>query len=230
MKKAIFSMLITLWAIVFGYSQNKNSVGIIGSLNYAGLNHNSFQYDGFMSLEKQTFGSFGVIYKRQIDEKWALSTGVNFTRRGVQSNINQSIELYDMPIEVGARLIHKMDYVEMPALVEYKFGNDNWKIRPYVFAGPMVAYESGYNIAAKAHLVVNFNLFDYEVDLGNNTFNRFDVSGVAGGGLSIPVKRGSINIDVRYIHGFSDILDNPIIDLDITHRNLRLSASYVYSF
>ncbi len=228
MKKAIFSMLIIMSAIIFGYSQN--SVGIIGSINYAGLNHNSFQYDGFMSLKKEMFSSFGVLYKRQIDKKWALSTGVNFTRRGVQSNIDQNIELFDMPIEIGARLIHKMDYVEIPALLEYKLGSDDWKIRPYLFAGPMFAYESGYNIGVKAHLIVNFNLFDYDVDLGNNIFNRFDISGVVGGGLSIPIGKGSVNVDARYIHGFSDILDDPIIDLDITHRNLRLSAAYVYSF
>ncbi len=221
-------MLVILLTVSFGFSQS--SLGVICSINSAKLSHESFQYDGFLSLDSKIFSSVGIVYKYGFNPNWSVTTGVNYTRRGVESKINESVKVFGMPIEIGAVMVHKMDYVEVPALVEYKFANNNWKIKPYLFAGPMFAYETGYNIGVKANFIVKFNLFDYDVDLDNDVFNKIDISGVAGAGFSIPINKGSINFDARYVYGLTDILDDPIIDLDISHRNLRVSATYLYGF
>lgn len=228
MKRSIYLVIIAMFFSVFAISQN--SMGISGSFNFANISQNGIDNSNFSGIESYTFGTVGVVYKRALDNNWLLNTGLNFSRRGAQSSIMEGVTLFGQTFDVGAKLVHRMDYLEVPAIFEYRINGKDARFSPYIFAGPMMSYETSYNIAVKAHLLVDFNLFDYDVDISNGLFNRFDLSGVAGAGLSFPIGKGQLNVDARYVYGFTDILDDPIIDLDLKHRNIRLGATYMYDF
>ncbi len=208
----------------------QNSGGISAGINYANISQNGINTSEFSGLNNYTFGTTGIIYGRDLDNHWTLLTGINYSRRGAQSKFEKGVTVFDNTYDIGAKLVHKMDYIEIPVLFLYKFNSGENIFTPYIFAGPQFAYESAYNIDIKAHLLIDINIYKYNVNLSNNIFNRYDLSAVGGAGASFPVRSGSINIDARYIYGISDILDNPLLDLNLKHRNLRMSISYMYDF
>jgi hypothetical protein len=219
-------LLFGLFLSVMSFAQN--NVGLFTGLNFAGISQNGISTGEFSGLNNYTFGSAGIIYGRNLDKHWILMTGVNFARRGAESLFEKGITVFDNTYDVGAKLVHKMDYLEIPVLFLYKFNSAKNSFTPYVFAGPQFSYESSYKIDVKAHLLIDFNILRYDVDLSNNIFNRYDLSAVAGAGMSFPVKNGVVNLDARYIYGISDILDNPLLDLNLKHRNIRIGISYMY--
>lgn len=225
MKKAVF----LIWAMILimvsnAFSQNMAGIGV--SLNFANISHSSVSNSGFDVTDSYTFGGAGLVYERILDKNWSLVSGITYMRRGTQSKLSQDVNLFGYNFDIGAKLVHRMDYIEVPVLAKYSFKTG--KISPYFVAGPVVSYESGYNIALKAHMLVDFNLYDYDVNLSRNMFNRYDLSAKAGAGLSIPVKKGYVNLEADYIYGISDILNNPVVDFNLKHRNVRLGISYMY--
>ncbi len=228
MKKSMYLLLIGMFLSAISFAQN--SVGLSAGVNFARISQNGISTGEFSGLDNYTFGTTGILYGRNLDQHWMMITGLNYSRRGAQSFFEQGVTVFDKTYDVGAKLIHKMDYLEIPVLFLYKFNSTENSFSPYIFAGPQFAYESSYTIDVKAHLLVDFNIYQYNVNLSNNIFNRYDLSAVAGAGMSFPVKQGTLNLDARYIYGISDILDNPVVDLNLKHRNIRIGLSYMYDF
>lgn len=228
MKKSMLFMLLLSFVFANGFAQNR--AGFSAGLNFANIDQNGFNTGEFSGLENYTFGTFGLVYGRELDAHWQLLSGFNYSRRGAMSKFDKGISLFGKTYDVGAKLVHKMDYIEIPVLFQYSFNANKNSFTPYIFAGPQFSYESAYNIDIRAHLLVDFNIFSYNVDLANGVFNRYDISAVAGAGMAFPVKKGSLNVDARYVYGITDILDNPIVDLNLKHRNIRIGLSYMYYF
>jgi hypothetical protein len=229
MKNLFVFVLGFLFLSQFAFAQNM--IGISTNLNIAtvsesGLDNN----EGFLGIKTANFGTVGLHYQRNLDPNWTLVTGLNYSRRGAKSKIYQNITLFGEEIELGARLVHRMNYLEVPVLFQYKFNTNKSKVSPYIFFGPQFAYETGYEIAVKAHILVDINLFDYNVNISNGIFNRYDISAVAGGGLAIPIKSGEINLNASYVYGFTDLLDDPVVDFNLKHRNVRVGVAYYYDF
>ena len=227
MKKSMLLLLLGMLMSSMFFAQN--SVGLSVGVNFANISQNGISTGEFSGLDNYTFGTTGIIYGRNLDQHWKVLTGFNYSRRGAQSYFEQGINLFDKTYDVGAKLLHKMDYIEVPVLFLYKFNSSEKSFSPYIFAGPQFAYESSYTIDVKAHLLIDFNIYRYNVNLSNNIFNRYDLSAVAGAGMSFPVKSGTLNLDARYIYGISDILDNPVVDLNLKHRNIRIGLTYMYN-
>lgn len=226
MKKSIY---IAIVALLFSYiSMAQNSIGVSAGFNFATVSNSNVDLEQFSGIDFNTAFVYGLHYKRGLDENWSMVTGLNYARRGGESRLSQDVDLYGQQFELGAKLEHRMNYVELPLLFEYKFSNGN--VTPYIFAGPQLAYESSYDVLVKAHVLIDLTLYKYSANLNQNMFNRFDFSGVVGAGLSVPLAKGNLNFDARYVHGFTDLLNSPIIDLNLKHRNIRLGASYFYDF
>lgn len=228
MKRNIFLLLVMVMTSFYVIGQN--AIGIGTGFNFANINQTGFDNNEFAGIENYTFGNVGLIYEHYLDKNWSVVTGFNYSRRGAQAKFQKGVSLFGNEYDIGAKLVHKMDYLELPVLFQYRFNKSRSDFSPYIFAGPIMSYESSYSIDVKAHLLVDINIYRYNVDLNNNIFSRYDFSGVAGAGISLPVKSGNLNIDARYIYGFSDILNNPVVDLNLKHRNIRLGFSYLYNF
>lgn len=228
MKKSMFSVILIL--LFTGFIFTQSSIGLTAGINYATLSQEGIQEGEYFQLGYAGFGTFGLTYKRQLDPNWSLITGLEYTRRGADSKVGTDISLFSFNFNIGANLIHRMDYIEAPVLFQYRFSEDKSRVSPYIFFGPQVSYFSSYEIGIKADLLVNFNIYRYDVDLAGDLFRRLDLAGHAGAGLSVPMKRGELTLQAGYLHGITKVMKNPIIDLNIKHRNIRLGIGYYYDF
>lgn len=224
-------LLVLGFLFIFNMSFAQNSIGISTNMNFATISESGLDNNkDFLGMETANFGTIGINYQRSLDPNWTFVTGLNYARRGGKSKVTENVTLFGQDFEIGARLVHRMAYLEVPALFKYKFNSNKSKVSPFIFFGPQFSYETGYEIGVKAHILVDINLFDYDVDISNGLFNRYDISAVAGGGLAIPIKSGEINLNASYVYGFTDLLDDPVIDFNLKHRNIRVGAAYYYDF
>ena len=227
------NLRLLVFALLFisSFSLAQNSIGISTNMNFATVNESGIDNNAnFLGMETANFGTIGINYQRNLDPNWTLVTGLNYARRGGKSKVSEDVTLFGQDFEIGARLIHRMGYLEVPVLFQYKFISNKSKVSPFIFFGPQLSYETGYEIGVKAHVLVDINLFNYDVDISNGLFNRYDISAVAGGGLAIQIISGEINFNASYVYGFTDILDDPVIDFNLKHRNIRVGIAYYYDF
>ncbi len=223
------SIYLALLAILFSVNIiAQHNVGFGTGFNLASMRTNlTGDLAEYAGMSHEIFGTVGLLYRAELDENWAISTGLNYARRGAESKLNQDLKLFDKTFNVGVRLTHKMDYLEVPVLFEYRI-KDSKSVSPYLFAGANFGYELNYNMLFKSHIIIDINLYDYNVDLTSNRFNRFDIAGVVGAGVYVPLGVGNLNFDIRYLHGFTDIVKNTVVDLGLQHRNVRIGAAYYY--
>ncbi len=226
MKKSNYLFILAMFITIYSFGQH--SIGIRAGFNLATMNTNlSDNLSEYTGMSHKSFGTLGLLYKASLDENWAISTGINYARRGAETKLNEDLQIFDRNIPIGVKLIHKMDYIEIPILFEYRV-KDSKHVSPYLLAGAYFAYEIKYNMQFKSHFIVDVNLYNYNIDLTNSNFKRFDISGVIGAGVYIPLATGNLNFDVKYLHGFTDILSNTIVDLGMQHSNIRMGMSYYY--
>jgi hypothetical protein len=228
MKKLMLSGIISL--LFAGLLIAQNGIGISTGINYATMSQDGIEEGEYFRLGHASFGTIGVRYKRELDPNWSLITGLEYARRGAESKIGTDISLFGFDYQIGAKLVHRMDYIEAPVLFQYRFSEDKSRVSPYIFFGPQVSYFSSYEIGVKASFIVNFNIYRYDVDLAGDLFRRLDLAGHAGAGLSVPLKRGELNLQAGYLHSITKVMKNPIIDVNIRHSNIRLGVGYYYDF
>jgi len=226
MKKSMIVLVISMFASFVANGQH--SIGISSGFNLATMSHNlSSDISEYANMSFANYGTIGLRYKYALDDNWSISTGLGYARRGAETKLDKSFEILDNTIPIGVKVVHKMDYIELPVLFEYRIKDANF-VSPYIFAGANLGYETNYNMLFKSHLLIDINLYHYNIDLTNNMYNRFDIAGVVGAGVYIPLGTGNLNFDIRYLHGFTDILKNTIVDLGLQHRNFRVGATYYY--
>ena len=207
----------------------QNSIGITTGFNIATISQNGIDNNEFLGIDYATFGTLGINYSRELDANWSVVTGLNYARKGAITNIGKDFELYGYALDIGANVVHRMDYIEIPLMLQYNFKSDKSRITPYFFFGPQLSYETGYEMGFKAHILVDINLYNYDVNIADGTFNRWDVSGIGGAGLAFPLGQGHLDFSASYQYGFTDLLDNPVLDFNLKHRNIRFGAGYYYN-
>ncbi|MEM9918937.1 MAG: hypothetical protein AAF990_12625, partial [Bacteroidota bacterium] len=64
-------------------------------------------------------------------------------------------------------------------------------------------------------------------DLDNLDFNRWEVSGTVGAGMTIDTRGGALFMDARYTHGLTDVNQLPIVDLNAKNRGFGVNIGYL---
>lgn len=142
--------------------------------------------------------SGGVFINYSIREHFGLTANVLYSRMGVKLEGTQNINL---------------DYIQVPVLATYYFGNDLGKgaIRPKVFIGPSVSFLVGNNA------------------LVTDNFKTVDIGATVGAGVNIGLpKQHWINIDARFNRGFSKVYgkDAPQLNQDARNQSFSLLVGY----
>ena len=103
-------------------------------------------------------------------------------------------------------------YIEIPVTALIPFGR-----YPYAFIGPFVAFETGCE--------GSLGELSGECDDNDGSRNTTDWGVTAGGGVHIPAGPGSILVEARYTHGFSN-LNNVEDEGSINTRYWGIFAGY----
>jgi opacity protein-like surface antigen len=176
------------------------NVGLIGGLNLANL---SVDPDPGIDLNNRTAFGFGGVLDFTLSDMLALHLEPMYLQKGSK-------------LESGGQEAKiKADYLEIPVMFKYAFGNSTAK--PYVMAGPSIGI-----------LLSNKVTNGGEVDIKDETKST-DFGVGFGAGVSFPAGSSSIFIEGRYTLGLTNVNDDPNDpDTDIKTKGIQFFGGVTF--
>ena len=170
----------------------------------------------------------GVMAEITITDAFSFRPELNYIQKGFIMNKDVDANLLGLNLPVGAKAKTRVNYLEVPVLLEYKMGNQLAKA--YFLAGPSFGYAMNARLNPVATVIIDVNLPRVNIDLSNDIYQRIEVSGVVGAGGEVAAGNGKLFADARYQMGFTNMLSNPILDVKIKNQGFNFSAGYAYEF
>ena len=86
----------------------------------------------------------------------ALRTGLGYSQKGFQIAQGLNVDIFNVPIGIGAKVATKADYVEIPmeGIVYVNSGSRTYLI----MGGANIGYATGATIEPKASIIIDINL------------------------------------------------------------------------
>jgi hypothetical protein len=145
-----------------------------------------------------------------------------FSQKGFSIRQDADAELFGFDLPIGVRANSRFDYLETPLLLKGKFGNE--KVKGFVMAGPALGYATGGNLRTRSTGFIEFDLLNTSIDLDAINYERFEVSGIVGAGLSIDAGFGHIILDARFQQGFTELYDIPLVAERVRNQGFGVNA------
>lgn len=224
-----FRLLLSVMAIfIFGTASSQVSVGIKGGVNFASTIE-SFYVDAINNAPTGLASFYTGVYSEiHINDNFSFQPEINYTRKGFSVDQGSSFDIGGFDIPFGARINTHLDYIEAPLLAKLKLNTEH--ITLYGIVGPSIGYATRGTLNPQVTVLIPINLPSIDIDLTNNIYERTEVSGVIGGGIEIPVGDGMMVADIRYQHGFTNVLNDPIIDVSLRNQSVQLGLGYSHKF
>ena len=226
--------LIMTIAIALGLCKTANAQTTITAFGSAGITDIEVSGLGILDLVNPYVKPIaqytaGIQYEKSLNPHFSLVTGAQYTSRGFGMKENINIDLFGLDLPVGAKVETRLSYIEVPVQIKYAFGESN--VRPYVKAGASAAYAVDGKIQPKVNAIVSWKLPPININLDNDMYNRFDVSGIVGAGVELPVSEtGAIQFEVNYRHSLNDMFLDNITDIRIKSHGISAGLGYTMRF
>lgn len=171
----------------------------------------------------------GIQYERYLNPNLSFVTGGQYSSRGFGMKENINIDLFGLDLPVGASIETRLTYLEVPAMLKYEFGDGG--VTPYVKAGASAAYAIDGKIQPKVNAIITWKLPAININLENDMYNRFDVSGLVGAGVNLPVgETGAVQFEVNYRRSLNDMFLDNITDIKIKSHGISAGLGYTMRF
>lgn len=203
-------------------------IGVKGGVNFTDQEISGFIPGLTPDPEVLPAFSLGIMAEIPIEGNFSFRPELQYIRKGFRVSENINPEFLGFPIPIGARADTRLNYLEMPLLLQYRYGNE--KAGVYGIAGPSIGYAMSANIQPFATLLVTVRLPEVDINLNSDTYNRFELGGIAGLGGDLAAGNGKIFADIRYQYGFTNFLDDPIINTQFRNRGVNITAGYALKF
>ncbi|HJW29910.1 MAG TPA: porin family protein, partial [Saprospiraceae bacterium] len=160
---------------------------------------------GMLNVDpKSKFGAdLALLCEFGIGDVIAISPEFHWLQKGAK------IKDLNAPFNESSRTFN---YFELPVLLKFKFGEGAGF---FLFAGPSIGYLFDATDKDNDGSNTDINLSDYK---------RAELGAHLGGGI----KLGPLNVDVRYILGFSNIADYNGSDLQIKNSGFGAGVSFIF--
>jgi hypothetical protein len=186
-----------LISLLFGDELNSDKVkfGLDGGLNFSNLTHTN----GSKFLENFNLGLYFDIQLKE-KSKWYIHTGALLkSEMGARGISVYSLEDPGLDsIFIGGDIERQQKYINIPALVRYKFNR-----HVFVEIGPMIGFLTKAN-----DVFYNTRKNDEDLSYTNKVtdhFKWFDAGVEAGIGYQL-MKGTGVNFGIRYYQGFMDVI------------------------
>lgn len=209
----------------------QSSVNVYGSIGPTNIEVNGLGILDVVDpyIKPITQYTAGLQYEKYFSRNLALVTGGQYSSRGFGAREQFNVNVLGLDLPVGASLETRLHYVEVPLMLKYNLTERG--VVPYIKAGATGGYAISGKITPKIHALIDWNLPSINVNLDNNLYNRFDLSAVAGAGLSIPTNEfGAITMEATYRHSLNDMLLDNITDVRIKTHGFSFGIGYSVSF
>jgi opacity protein-like surface antigen len=170
----------------------------------------------------------GLYYNIPLMNGFSFAPGINYTQKGFVVDEGFDVDLLGMNIPLGVKVDTRLDFVEVPLLFRYNMpkGLANF----YLEGGPTVGYALEGVARTKARTIIDINVNTTHLDLSKDLYNRLELSGQVGAGVEVQAGSGMLFTNVRYQRGFSDMIDNPTIDISMKNSSFNFGVGYVFRF
>ncbi len=201
--KNLFLLSLTFIALFITPLNAQMQIGPKAGLNIANFVGDDANFFG-IDLESRTGFTGGIFFMFQFSSLFAIQPEAYYTMKGaILSGENSDITW-------------SLDYIEVPVLLKLIIPVEGSNIRPSVFAGPSV----GFNTTAK--IKSESEEQDIKEDVKSTDFGL-----VFGGGIGFMVGKNELGVDIRYILGLSSIDDSSeAFDL----KNTAISFNVYFGF
>jgi len=219
--------------VLFALLTSTVTFGQIGVGAKAGLSSSDAQaelYIDAVNKAPKSYTSFlvGAFAEIPINKNFSFQPELQFIKRGFTVNEGTSFNVFDLDIPIGAKATTSINYIEAPLLAKAKIGNGLTNF--YALAGPSIGYATSAKIQPKVTLLLDFNLPEVNIDLSNDMYNRTELAGVIGAGVEHNIQTGKLFADLRYNHSFTNIINDPIVDLSVKNSGVQIAMGYTHLF
>jgi len=217
---------LTIAAVLFSatFSFAQISIGIKAGIYTSFIDVTEAAEGLTQNVEGLTTPTFGIISEIGISENFAFQPELLYTTKGFSVNEGINVNLGGFPIPAGVTANTKINYLELPLLAKYKFGNEGLKFN--IIAGPVLSYAANAQLVTRANLLLNTNPIRTNIDLDALNYERLEVSASIGAGMAYETSGGAFFADARYVHGFSDLYNAPVVDLNLKNRGIGVTVGY----
>ena len=203
MKNCIILLFVLLSGVSQSYAQENVSIGPIVGVSIANFRGNKAGIGN--TTDSKAGLTVGGFYTYASKTGFGFSGQVLYTQLGAQ--------VYNKTNEI------KLNYIQLPLLATYFFGQYGDKFRPKLFVGPSLNFLVG----AKDKDGNNLN-----PDSNNRVYNPFDLGITFGGGINIRLKdKIWLNLDARYGLGLLDVSDD---SYKLKNSNWGINAGLSFPF
>jgi hypothetical protein len=178
----------------------------------AGVNFANVVGDDVDGVDSKTGFAGGLFFMYQFNKLFAIQPEAYYTMKGATDE--------EAILGETATLTISLDYIEVPILFKVIIPIENSPIRPSVFVGPYVAF----NTTAKQKL--EYMGESQEADIEDVASTDFGL--VFGAGLGFPVGTNEVGVDFRYGLGLTS-LDDSGEDLDIKNSVFNINAYFGFN-
>jgi hypothetical protein len=198
------------------------SLGLRGGLNFG----NVYTTDGLDAVTPEfeyiNGPAVAGVLEYSFSDHFALQTELAITRKGFKFGLDRDVNLFNIPIPVGATAESRFNYLELPLLAKVKFGDD--VVKGYLTAGPTVGYATSGRLITRANALFEFKVSDTDINLEAINYERFEVGAALGAGIGFNTAFGELFADARYTRGFTELYDIPVVDERIRNQGFAVSV------
>lgn len=207
---ALLILFLTLTSLSFAQMQ----LGVKGGLNIANVGGSDADYlvdeDVEINLDSRTGFEGGLFFMYQFNKMFAIQPEAYYTMKGATYSEDQG------------ELCLSLDYIEVPVLFKLLIPIQGSNVRPTVFVGPSV----GFNTTAKVTIDYNGDTI-LDLDLKDETTST-EFCLVFGGGIGFGVGNNEVGVEVRYILGLNSF-DDASDPYDVTNNVLNFNAYFGFT-
>lgn len=189
MRRTVFAFLAICVCMSAVEAEAQVTLGLKGSLNIANLDVSDSEGTDIDLDTRTTFGG-GAYLQAGLGSALALQAEALYAPRGARGS--------------GGDATIELTYIDIPLLLMVRVPAGDAAIWPIVYAGPVLSFETKCRLKEEGGA---------SVDCGSGPGDIFptkspDVSGAVGGGFEVFMGRYTLQLDIRYTHGFVNINDS----------------------
>ena len=223
--KIILAGILTLFLL--NTSKAQFNIGTKASVQFSTVN-----IDGVNSsfIEKRTNEGFdiSIFTTIPVTQHFSFQPELSYNEKGFEVGQGVDINLFNVNLPIGVSAVTEIKYVQAPLLGKYEISGQ--KGGAYFLAGPSIAYATKGNLRTKVNSIIDINLTNTDIDITDENYNRFEFAGQVGAGAFLNLGGAKLFGELKYHHGFTDLLADPILDVRLKNRSLSLGAGLQFSF
>jgi Outer membrane protein beta-barrel domain len=215
---------IVLSTAVFSAQAQQVSIGARGGVSLGTVTRPEFIKGFTNSASYITSGNGGVFAEIAFGEHFALRPELAYVQKGLSTNAGTNLTIGSVDLPVGARVGLRVSHIQMPILTQYTFGQG--PLKGYILAGPAMALAVNAKLVTRPELLLTFRPIRTNIDLDVLRYNKFEVSGVVGGGMSVALGSSGtkLMLEGRYEHGFTRVVNVPLVQVNTFNQNISFLA------